>query len=416
MNILMICATGVWSMGNGKGAPTIFRTLKAFNDAGHTVNLVVPESGGQGAAGGAIDRLERLRLWELRPFALKGDGRSASLPGRTWAKLRLSVLFPLLAARQGLRILRQEKIDVLYGYEVQGVLTVRLLRRLRRLPTVARFQGTILSPSVRGPLRLARKFDHVLALKASADLYVMTDDGTLGDATLARLNPRAKQRLRFWRNGIDLERFQPVDAGKSARIRRELGIPLDALLVVAISRLVWWKRLDRAIRVWPQVAARRPDARLVIIGDGDERERLERMVKELGLEDSVWFTGAVRQEKVLQYLQAADIFISVNDLSNAGNPLMEAAACGKAIVTLNNGSTGRLICDGVNGLLLQPDDDAGLAQALARLMEDGDLRQRLQRAARQFALDNFWSWDQRMEAEVQAVADLVAGRLAGTGG
>ena len=416
MNILMICATGVWSMGNGKGAASIFRTLKAFNDAGHTVNLIVPESGGHGADGGAIDRLERVRLWELGGFRSGAPGRSAGLPGRAWGKLRLSALFPLLAARQALRIFRREKVDVLYGYEVQGVLAVRLLRRLRRLPTVARFQGTILSPSVRGPLRLARKFDHVLALKANADLYIMTDDGTLGDETLARLNPRSIERLRFWRNGIDLDRFQPVGAEESARIRGELGIPPDAALVVAISRLVWWKRLDRAIRVWQKVAARRPEARLVIVGDGDQRSRLEVMVKELGLEDSVRFTGAIRQEQVLHYLQAADILVSVNDLSNAGNPLMEAAACGKAIVTLNNGSTGRLICDGVNGLLLEPDDDAALAQALVRLMEDGDLRQRLQQAARQFALDNFWSWDERMAAEVQAVADLVANRPAGAGG
>jgi len=128
-------------MGDGKGAATIFRTLKAFNDAGHTVNLVVPESGKRHAADGTVDRLERVRLWGLRSFASSGDRRVTSLPGRVWAKLRLSVLFPLLAARQGLRILRQEKIDVLYGYEVQGVLAVRLLRRLRRLPTVARFQG-----------------------------------------------------------------------------------------------------------------------------------------------------------------------------------------------------------------------------------------------------------------------------------
>ena len=407
MNILMICATGVWSMGDGKGAATIFRTLKAFGDAGHTVNLIAPRAGGRGKAGGTIEGLERVRLWPLGSLASAGTGGSAGPAARAWAKLRLSVLFPLLAARQGLRVLRREKIDVMYGYEVQGVLAVRLLRRLRRLPTVSRFQGTILSPSQRSPLRLARKFDHVLALKSPADLYVMTDDGTLGDATLLRLNPRAKERMRFWRNGIDLEQFRPVDGEEAARLRGELGIPPGAPLAVASSRLVWWKRLDRAIRVWPLVASAHPEARLIIAGDGDDRPRLERMVAERGLQGSVRFTGAVRQEQVLQYLQAADIFVSVNDLSNAGNPLMEAAACGKAIVTLDNGSTGRLICDGVNGLLLRPDDDRALAQALVRLMEDGDLRRRLQQAARQYALDNFWSWEQRMAAEVQAVAGLV---------
>jgi len=405
----MISALDVWSMGEGRGAPTIYRTLKAFNDAGHTVHLVLP-SPARGRASRSPDglaSLEHVRVHHVPRLLSPKPNRPPHNLARAWNKLQLAVLFPLLAAWEGRRILRREKIDVLYGYEVHGVLAASLLRRVKPIPLVTRFQGTILNQALRSPLSLARKVDHVIALKAPADLCMMTDDGTLGDVTLEWLNPSSRQRLRFWRNGIDLERFRPTSDEEAAAARKSLGIATGVPVVMAVSRLVWWKRQERVVRVWPQVMAKRPDAQLVLVGDGEERPRLEEMARALGVDGNVRFAGAVRQDEVLRYLQAADIFVSVNDLSNAGNPLMEAAACGKAIVTLNNGSTARLVEDGVTGILLAPDDDAALAGAILLLVEDGAQRRRLQEQARQFALENFWSWEERLAAEVQAVRQLV---------
>lgn len=412
MNVLMICAADVWSMGEGKGAPTIYHTLKAFNDVGHTIYLVLPRaSGGDGALGADVEGLAafpRVRFRRVawpRPWGRRRGSRS--LFSRAWGKLQLAMIFPLVAAWEGRRILKQEKIDVLYGYEVQGVLAASLLRLFKRVPLVARFQGSVLDPAFRNPLHLVRKLDHVIALRAPANLYIMTDDGTMGDVTLTRLNPRSKQRLRFWRNGIDLERFQPTSREKAAGAKMSIGFPAGTAMVVSTSRLVRWKRLDRAIRAWPRVMEKRPDATLVLAGDGDERPQLEEMVSTLGLQNNVLFTGALRQDEVTKYLRAADVLLSVNDLSNAGNPLMEAIVCGKAIVTLNNGSTARLIEDGVTGILLEPDDDEALAAAIVRLIEDPNLRHRLGRQARQFALENFRTWDERMAEEVQAVLELL---------
>lgn len=409
----MIFALDIWSMGEGKGAPTVYRTLKAFNDDGHTAHVVLPwPEGGDDAsssAGEALAALERVRFrrvpWPRSARRRRGD---RNLFYRAWDRLQLSLLFPLVAAWEGRRILKREKIDVLYGYEVQGVLAANLLRRVKRLPLVARFQGSVLNPAQRDPLSLTRKIDHVIALKSSADLYIMTDDGTMGDVTLKRLNPSSGERLRFWRNGIDLERFRPANPEEAACARKDLSIPLGAPVAVAVSRLVWWKRLERAIRAWPRVVAERSDALLVLVGDGEERPRLARMAKELGTERNVHFAGSVGQDEVLDYLHAADVFLSVNDLSNAGNPLMEAAACGKAIVTLNNGSTGKLIEDGKTGILLEPDDDEALAAAIIRLIQEPELRERLERQARQFARSNFRTWDERMAAEIQAVSELVS--------
>jgi glycosyltransferase involved in cell wall biosynthesis len=405
----MICALDISSMDESKGSITSRRTIKAFNDAGHTVYVILPEQEGGGEAQSSdIEELERVRFRRVPSLRSPGQRRRApSLPGRAQDKLQLAVAFPLLAAWKGRQILKQEKIDLLYGYEVQGVLAASLLRRVKRLPQVARFQGSVLDPTFRDPLNLARKLDHVIALRAPADLYIMTDDGTMGDVTIKRLNPHSRQRLRFWRNGLDLERFRPISKGEVAAAKRSIGVQPDAPLAVTVSRLVRWKRLDRAIRAWPQVVAQRDDALLLIVGDGDERPRLEEMARDLGVAANVRFTGAVRQEEVLNYLGAADIFLSVNDLANAGNPVMEAAACGKAIITLNNGATSRLLQDGVTGILLKPDDDAALTGAIVRLIEDTETRSRLQRQARQLALENFRTWDQRMADEIEAVSELV---------
>ena len=76
------------------------------------------------------------------------------------------------------------------------------------------------------------------------------------------------------------------------------------------------------------------------------------LARELGVADAVRFEGAVPQADVLRYLWAADAFLSSNDLSNVGNPLLEAMACGKPIVTIDNGATGDLIRDGETGILL----------------------------------------------------------------
>jgi glycosyltransferase involved in cell wall biosynthesis len=78
------------------------------------------------------------------------------------------------------------------------------------------------------------------------------------------------------------------------------------------------------------------------------------------------FEGAVQQQDVVRYLHAADVFLSLNDLSNVGNPLLEAMACGKPIVTVDSGTTGQLIHDGETGILLSTGEPEAVARAVTR--------------------------------------------------
>jgi glycosyltransferase involved in cell wall biosynthesis len=125
----------------------------------------------------------------------------------------------------------------------------------------------------------------------------------------------------------------------------------------------------------------------------------------------VTFVGAVPQNEVQRYLWAADVFLSVNELSNVGNPLLEAMVAGRCVLTLDEGDTRDLIHDGETGVLLQSGEPEAIANALAGLARDPDQRRRLGTAARRMAERAFWSWEQRMDAEIDAVEQLVADRM-----
>jgi glycosyltransferase involved in cell wall biosynthesis len=115
---------------------------------------------------------------------------------------------------------------------------------------------------------------------------------------------------------------------------------------------------------------------------------------------------------VQHYLWAADVFLSTNELSNVGNPLLEAMVTGRCVVTLDEGDTRDLIRDGETGVLLSSGEPQVIADAVAQLSRDPDRRRRLGATARRVAERSFWSWDQRLDAEVDAVEELFVSPVA----
>jgi len=423
MHILMLCALEVWALPSGGGAPTLHRTLRAYSERGHKVTFVTATIGANAhLPGGALRR------------AL--PGRPIDLPGLTFErfhvaslqesrialpaiitkadqKLRFALLFPRLAAQRAEQVLQGNAVDVLYAYEVHGALAAQRVQRRHRLPTVARFQGTVLYPHLGSSLGRVRHYEEIQALRTRADLYIMTNDGTRGDAVLADVNPAAMSRLRFWRNGLDLERLRPVDAVRKASLRDALGLPGDAIILLTASRLANWKRVDRAVAAMPSVLAAVPNAHLMIVGDGEERTNLEDQAARLGVSQRVLFMGAIHQERVSDYMQAADVLLTLADLSNVGNPLLEAMSCGLAIVAIDAGDTSDLIRDRETGLLAPSGDVHQFGPVIVELASNNDLRRRLAAGARHYAEENFWTWDARLAAEVDEVERLGGQRIAG---
>lgn len=421
MHVLMLSALEVWALQGQGGAPSLYRTLQAYSQAGHQVTFVCPTIGAN-----AQLPVEGLRCAKpAPPIELPGvtflrvdvpSLQAARLPLPDFMrtvdqKLRFALLFPSRAAAAARRVFAASKVELLYGYEVDGVLAAQRLRKSQRLPMVARFQGTVLHPHLGSKSALLRRYEEVRAIRASADLYIMTNDGTQGEKVLEKLNPGSQGKVRFWRNGLDVTQLRPASAGERDELRGALDLPRDAFVLLTASRLARWKRVDRAIAAMPRVLRDAPDASLVVVGDGEERPALEAQTTELGVQNAVRFVGAVQQERVADYMRAGDVFVAPADLSNVGNPLLEAMSCGLAIVTVDAGDTGELIRDRETGRLLASGDPRLIADAVAELAHDDALRCALGAAARREAEAKFWTWDERMAAELEAVEALVAPRI-----
>lgn len=431
LHILLICALDVWSLDRGMGAPTLERTLRAYGEAGIRVDAVLPDVGAnhfyrakaaKDSAPESRPEIPNVTFHTFHMPSLRDLPHIPSLPAgveKIDQKVRFAAAFPWLAARRAEHLLRNagSPFDVIYAYEAHAVLAARLLRRRGfRLPLVARFQGTVMHPALSDRLLYFRRYEEALALKTRADLYIMTDDGTQGADVLARLNPHSRGRVKFWRNGLDLDHLHAPSSGERTSARAALAIPDGAFVMLTASRLATWKRVDRAIRALPKVRAWLPQVLLLVVGDGEERARLEALARELGVSAHVRFVGAVPQREVMRYMHASDVFLAVADLSNVGNPLLEAMACGMCIVAVNAGDTRVLISDNVTGRLVDNSNRSGvvksledrLADLLVTLANDEPQRGRLAAAAASYTREHFWTWDQRMAAEVDAVRALVS--------
>lgn len=126
---------------------------------------------------------------------------------------------------------------------------------------------------------------------------------------------------------------------------------------------------------------RLPGATLALLGDGPERERLERLARELGLGERTQFLGAGGREDVLRLSRAADAVVLSSTWENLPHTVVEALSVGTPVVATSVGGVPEVVEDGVNGLLVPPGDVEALAEALRRVTEEPGLRDRLAAAA-----------------------------------
>ena len=171
--------------------------------------------------------------------------------------------------------------------------------------------------------------------------------------------------------GIDLERFRP---GDRAGARAALGLPHDRRIVGIVATLRSWKGHRYLLQAVSDL--KRSEVILAVVGDGPQREALERLAGELGLGERIRFAGD--QQDVAPWMQAFDLFC-LPSYANEGVPqaLMQAMACALPVVTTPVGSIDEIVTDGDNGVMVRPEDAQGLRAALAALLDDESRRRQL---------------------------------------
>ena len=231
--------------------------------------------------------------------------------------------------------------------------------------------------------RLYRSFEAGLA--RVSDRLLGVSEATVDD--LVRLGVADRDRFRVIPLGLDLEPFATLDPAPGRELRRGLGIGDDDVVLSFVGRVVPIKRVDVLLRALALAKDAGPSRlRLLVVGDGEIRPRLQGLSRELGIADRVHFLGYRRDLTAIA--SAADIAVLTSD--NEGTPvsLIEAAAAGRPAVATRVGGVPEVVTPDT-GLVVPPDDPEAAAAALERLGSDGDLRARLGEAARERAVRRY---------------------------
>jgi glycosyltransferase involved in cell wall biosynthesis len=275
-----------------------------------------------------------------------------------------------------------DRISVLHAHQLLSPASVALVDcGLRRTPFIVTAHasgavGDVASLARQGPLGRAR----LLALRRHAGAFVAVSNPIRDELVLAGI-PR--NRIRSIPNGVDTRRFTPADDAERRRVRRKLGLP-PVPLALYTGRLAPEKGVDVLLDAW--AAARRLGclAFLCVVGDGPERAALERRARDHGILGAVRFAGAT--DDVTPWLRAADAFVLPSRQEGLSVALLEAMACGLAVVATAVGGTADAAGDAA---VLVPPDAAALAGALARVLDEPGRARELGGRARRRAVERF---------------------------
>ena len=215
------------------------------------------------------------------------------------------------------------------------------------------------------------------------------------------LDPR---RVRVIRNGvIDVP---PMPSDQRRALRSAWGADTDAIVIGCVANLRAVKGHRLLVEAFAELVERQPRARLVLVGDGPDRARIENMVISLGIAGRVTFHG--RDDEVRHIYSAFDIVTLTSASEGLPNVLLEAGAAGLPVVATDVGGVSEVIVPDVTGLLVPPGDRSALITALERLVTDAGLRARMGLAARSHVIATFGM--KRFVEEVAAMYRSAIGR------
>lgn len=181
--------------------------------------------------------------------------------------------------------------------------------------------------------------------------------------------------VRIVPNPIDTDLFHRADQPSAS----------DAALVY-MGRLSYEKSLDQTIAAFELVRRQMLNATLTIVGDGPERAELEEQAANLGIADSVEFTGVLRGEDLARVMRQCTVFVTTSKTENTPLSVLEAMACGLPVAAVRMLGLAEIVTDGVNGVLAQPDDPKGLADRIVQLLRNKPLLQACSDGAHRYAM------------------------------
>ena len=324
-----------------------------------------------------------------------GELRQRAAEGLELVPLAPVTEMDLSAAWKLSRLMKQLRPDVIHAHDPHGVAMAALALSMSGART----------PRPLPPLVASRRVDFHMKGNAlsrwkyrQVDCFICASDAIR--AMVIADGVRADQAVTV-HEGIDIGR---VAAAPPANLHADLWLPHDAPIVGNVAALVPHKGQRHLIEAAAIVVRKVPDARFVIAGEGELRPVLERQIKEHRLEKHVFLAGF--RPDILSVHKAFDVFVMSSLTEGLGTSLLDAMACGKPIVATRAGGMPEVVLDGETGILVEPRDDAAMADAIVELLRDQALRRRMGAAGEARVREEFSA--ERMVQETLALYERVA--------
>ena len=277
--------------------------------------------------------------------------------------------FDVRAAWQLSHVLADLQPDVIHAHDPMAVSLTAMALQMK--PGLTR--NPVVAASRRVDFHLKRhafsrwKYSHVDVFIAASGMIaqILMDDGV------------EPERIETVHDGVNVgyvDRQEPVDAHGAFWLPR--GVPV----VGNVAALAPHKGQRHLVAATARIVREIPDTRVVIIGEGEQREPLERQIRDLGLERHVLLAGF--RTDALGLMKSFDLFAMSSVTEGLGSAILEAMCCRRAVVATSAGGIPEVVADGVTGRLVPPHDEPALAKAIVELLRDPERRKTMGEAGR----------------------------------
>ncbi|MFH1346806.1 MAG: glycosyltransferase [Spirochaetota bacterium] len=188
------------------------------------------------------------------------------------------------------------------------------------------------------------------------------------------------------RNSIDTDLFQPVSNAKEKNlIKKSFGV--EDKSIVYMGRLSYEKSIDKVIKAFALMLEKSPDLKLMLVGDGPEKKKLEDLAKELKIENKIIFTGFLYKNGLIKALQANDVFLSACKNENMPLSVAQAMATGLPLVVVKENGLAELVKENINGFFCKTDNPEDMAEKTLKLLSNTGLLKKFGAGSRKMAME-----------------------------
>lgn len=370
-------------------APFMGTLAESLAKMGHKVIVLVPFD-------------EKLDVVTVRPYEIKFYryvypdslhilGYSRTMKGDKELSLMAYLLSPLLYFWGFLalwKLVREEKIDIISAHWIipNGFIAT-LVSKITQVPFTITIPGSDIYLGSKNPL-----FKWMIGIAAKNANDILSDSHHY----LTQLNELGfyPSKTKVIRYGVNMEKFKYETKNKV--ILNKLHIEEHAPVILAVGRVVAKKGFHYLVEAMPGILSKIPNAKLVIVGEGQEKKELENLAESLKIKKAVIFAGTISYKDLPMYYNIADVFVMPSIKDEKGNidaspvAMMEAMACGVPVVATGFSGTESIILEGKTGYLVKEKNSLDIAKATIKLLtKNKTISAKLM--VRKIAMNNFSS-------------------------